>query len=47
MCDAQVDGAYAAVRFNTSQGEGLGSRDESPAALLQECRLLRKDELQV
>ncbi|UYV60139.1 UBR5 [Cordylochernes scorpioides] len=39
----KVDGAYAAVRFSINSGVGT----EDPATLLQDCRLLRKDELQV
>ncbi|KAH3897177.1 hypothetical protein DPMN_021362, partial [Dreissena polymorpha] len=50
----KVDGSYAAVRFppiakeTGSGGEhGPGTSKEDPASLLQECRLLRKDELNV
>lgn len=53
----KVDGAYAAVRFpsnkdyNGKEAKDLvvsaNSGNEDPASLLQDCRLLRKDELQV
>ena len=52
----KVDGAYAAVRFPSNKDYcGKEAKDvnattgsnEDPASLLQDCRLLRKDELQV
>lgn len=48
----QVDGSYAAVRFPSSketgqQEHGAGPSKEDPSSLLQDCRLLRKDELNV
>lgn len=50
----KVDGAYAAVRFpcnkdyNGKEAKDLvAGNNEDPASLLQDCRLLRKDELQV
>ncbi len=43
----QVDGAYAAVRFPAKDSEHAGTSKEDLTALLQDCRLLRKDELQV
>ena len=52
----KVDGAYAAVRFLSNKDYcGKEAKDvnattgsnEDPASLLQDCRLLRKDELQV
>lgn len=55
----KVDGAYAAVRFPSNKDySGKEAKDlvatsssssgsEDPAYLLQDCRLLRKDELQV
>lgn len=50
----KVDGAYAAVRFpsnkdyNGKEAKDLVSgNNEDPLSLLQDCRLLRKDELQV
>ncbi|XP_036193817.1 E3 ubiquitin-protein ligase UBR5 isoform X14 [Myotis myotis] len=47
----KVDGAYVAVKFpgtssNTNCQSGSGS-DADPSSLLQDCRLLRIDELQV
>lgn len=53
----KVDGAYAAVRFPSNKDySGKEAKDlvasanssstEDPASLLQDCRLLRKDELQ-
>ncbi|KAK3087035.1 hypothetical protein FSP39_000732 [Pinctada imbricata] len=42
----KVDGAYAAVKFQNKDSEG-GVSKEDPASLLQDCRLMRKDELQV
>lgn len=43
----KVDGAYAAVRFPT--GHSRGDRDVVKDAddVLQDCRLMRKDDLQV
>lgn len=48
----KVDGAYAAVKFpNPSPKEGGKDSKETTTddtlTLLQDCRLLRKDELQV
>ena len=50
----KVDGAYAAVKFPSNKDYGgkeakdlVSSGNEDPASLLQDCRLLRKDELQV
>ena len=48
----KVDGAYAAVKFptskdGTSQELGASTSKEDPSSLLQDCRLLRKDELSV
>ncbi|XP_052763231.1 E3 ubiquitin-protein ligase UBR5-like isoform X2 [Mya arenaria] len=47
----KVDGSYAAVRFPSSSKDGqedrAGPGKEDPTSLLQECRLLRKDELNV
>ena len=41
---AKVDGAYAAVKFHTRDGDfGSSSKED----LLMDCRLLRKDDLQV
>ena len=42
----QVDGAYVAVRFHSHDDGASTSKDDS-SNLLQDCRLLRKDELQV
>ena len=43
-----MDGAYAAVKFQTKEtGSEHGGTKEDPSTLLQDCRLLRKDELQV
>ncbi|CAH1775507.1 unnamed protein product [Owenia fusiformis] len=42
----KVDGSYAAVRFNAKDADQAASKDEL-SAVLQECRLLRKDELQI
>ena len=41
-----MDGAYAAVRFQTKEAEGVPGK-EDPITLLQDCRLMRKDDLQV
>ena len=47
----QVDGSYAAVKFPTKEAIpdhiGAGTSKEDPSSLLQDCRLLRKDELTV
>ena len=51
----KVDGAYAAVRFHAKDGSvssnpvtaSSSSTSEDPLLLLQDCRLLRKDDLQV
>ncbi|XP_059176788.1 E3 ubiquitin-protein ligase UBR5-like isoform X3 [Physella acuta] len=42
----KVDGACAAVRFNR-ETDVAGSSKDDVSSLLQDCRLLRKDELQV
>ncbi|KAL8591738.1 hypothetical protein ACOMHN_032280 [Nucella lapillus] len=42
----KVDGAYAAVRFHGLDDGASTSREEG-SSLLQDCRLLRKDELQL
>ncbi|GFO10305.1 E3 ubiquitin-protein ligase ubr5 [Plakobranchus ocellatus] len=42
----KVDGACAAVRFHRDADSAGSSKDDIPS-LLQDCRLLRKDELQV
>lgn len=41
----KVDGAYAAVRFPTNHSKERDSKDADD--LLQDCRLMRKDDLQV
>ncbi|XP_033727140.1 E3 ubiquitin-protein ligase UBR5-like isoform X1 [Pecten maximus] len=41
----KVDGAYAAVRFQVKDNPEAGKEDLT--SLLQDCRLLRKDDLQV
>lgn len=48
----KVDGAYAAVKFPTSSKESVKDSkenfsDDTTISLLQDCRLLRKDDLQV
>lgn len=44
----KVDGAYAAIKFQQKDADQMGSASkEDPSAVLQDCRLLRKDELQV
>ncbi|XP_066269411.1 E3 ubiquitin-protein ligase UBR5-like [Branchiostoma lanceolatum] len=43
----KIDGAYAAVWFPHQRDPSPTTSHDDPAALLQECRLLRKDELQV
>lgn len=49
----KVDGAYAAVRFPTNSGGAAGAagvkvdQEQDTMSLLQDCRLMRKDELQV
>ncbi|KAL4218424.1 E3 ubiquitin-protein ligase ubr5 [Mactra antiquata] len=49
----KVDGAYAAVKFPVSKDAGnqehagTSTLKEDPTSLLQDCRLLRKDELSV
>ena len=49
----KVDGAYVAVKFPgtsssvTSQAAPTVAPDSDPSSLLQDCRLLRIDELQV
>lgn len=48
-----VDGSYAAVRFHSTSGKDGGkdvkdvSMMEESSTTFQDCRLLRKDELQV
>lgn len=42
----KVDGNYVAVRFPRSE-EGNTNKGDDPQALLQDCRLLRKDEVLV
>ena len=42
----KVDGTCAAVRF-LREGDSSAPGKDDPSALLQDCRLLRKDELQV
>jgi E3 ubiquitin-protein ligase EDD1 len=43
----KVDGQYVAVRFQNSNASSKDKFDESSADAWQECRLLRKDELQL
>ncbi|KAJ8394592.1 hypothetical protein AAFF_G00043950 [Aldrovandia affinis] len=44
----KVDGAYVAVKFpGTSSSQSAAPCESDPSALLQDCRLLRIDELQV
>ena len=43
----QVDGAYAVVKFQSRDALDSGVGREDPISLLQDCRILRKDELQV
>uniref|UniRef100_A0A673GP20 E3 ubiquitin-protein ligase UBR5 n=1 Tax=Sinocyclocheilus rhinocerous TaxID=307959 RepID=A0A673GP20_9TELE len=44
----KVDGAYVAVKFpGTSSSQSAAPTDSDPSSLLQDCRLLRIDELQV
>ncbi|XP_071501427.1 E3 ubiquitin-protein ligase UBR5-like, partial [Diadema antillarum] len=43
----KVDGAYAAVKFPSSDPSGDSSSDGELSTLLQDCRLLRKDDLQI
>ena len=40
----QVDGNYAAVRFPSKDSEYLNNKEDL-TSLMQDCRLLRKDEL--
>ena len=44
-----MDGAYAAVKFPTKEigQDHAGPSKEDPSSLLQDCRLLRNDELTV
>ena len=42
-----MDGAYAAVRFHSRDNDGASTSKDDGSTLLQDCRLLRKDELQV
>lgn len=47
-----MDGAYVAVRFpgassSMSNQSSAAPADSDPSSLLQDCRLLRIDELQV
>lgn len=41
----KIDGAYAAVRFPTTHSRDRDSKDADD--ILQDCRLMRKDDLQV
>ncbi|XP_078331394.1 E3 ubiquitin-protein ligase UBR5-like isoform X2 [Crassostrea virginica] len=43
----KVDGAYAVVKFQSRDALDSGVGREDPISLLQDCRILRKDELQV
>jgi len=45
----KVDGAYAAVRFPSAKDakDGKESKDEDGASVLQDCRLMRVEDLQV
>ncbi|CAG2112429.1 unnamed protein product, partial [Medioppia subpectinata] len=43
----KIDGNYAAVKFNTGREHSYQSDGSDVQSLLQECRLLRKDELQL
>lgn len=48
----KVDGAYAAVKFSTPSPKDANKDSKETSAddvinLLQDCRLLRKDDLQV
>ena len=43
----KIDGNYAAVKFNTSREQSCPSDGSDVQSLLQDCRLLRKDELQL
>ncbi|KAL3890879.1 hypothetical protein ACJMK2_003152 [Sinanodonta woodiana] len=43
----KVDGAYAAVKFQAKEAADGSFPKEDPTTLLQDCRLLRIDELQV
>lgn len=44
-----MDGAYAAVRFPTAKDlkEGKEGKEEDGASVLQDCRLMRVEDLQV
>lgn len=46
-----MDGAYVAVKFpgtsNNANCQSSSNSDPDPSSLLQDCRLLRIDELQV
>lgn len=46
-----MDGAYVAVKFpgtsNSTNSQSSSGSDADPSSLLQDCRLLRIDELQV
>ena len=42
-----MDGAYAAVKFHSRDNDGASTSKDDGSTLLQDCRLLRKDELQV
>ena len=42
-----MDGAYAAVKFLNRDNDGASTSKDDGSTLLQDCRLLRKDELQV
>lgn len=43
----KVDGAYAVVKFQSRDALDSGLGREDPVSMLQDCRILRKDELQV
>ncbi|PIK38864.1 putative E3 ubiquitin-protein ligase UBR5, partial [Apostichopus japonicus] len=43
----KVDGAYVAVRFPSLDTSSEGSMEQDASSILQDCRLLRKDELLV
>jgi len=43
----QVDGAYAVVRCGKDGSDVLAAGKDDPTSLLSDCRILRKDDLQV
>ena len=45
MC--QIDGAYAVVRCSKDSGDVLAPGKDDPSSILSDCRILRKDDLQV